>query len=80
MASPVDTFKNSLFGQLKSYSNAVQGAFEQRIGKRLFIYFFTYLYLSKKNDFYVNITLSLKERKKIKFIHRKISDRESDKF
>ncbi len=64
MASPVDTFKNSLFGQLKSYSNAVQGAFEQRIGKRLFIYFFTYLYLSKKKDFYVNITLSLKERKK----------------
>jgi hypothetical protein len=33
MASPADTFKNSLFGQLKSYSNAVQGAFEQRIGK-----------------------------------------------
>ena len=36
MASPVDTFKNSLFGQLKSYSDAVQGAFEQRIGK--FVY------------------------------------------
>lgn len=33
MASPVDSFKNNLFGQLKSYSNAVQGAFEQRIGK-----------------------------------------------
>jgi hypothetical protein len=34
MASPVDTFKNSLFGQLKSYSNAVQGVFEERIGKQ----------------------------------------------
>jgi hypothetical protein len=33
MATPVDNFKNSLFGQLKSYSDAVQGAFEQRIGK-----------------------------------------------
>jgi len=33
MASPNDTFKGSFFGQLKSYSTAVQGAFEQRIGK-----------------------------------------------
>ena len=33
MASPVDTFKSSLFGQLKSYGDAVQGVFEQRIGK-----------------------------------------------
>lgn len=33
MASPGDTFKSNLFGQLKSYTNAVQGAFEQRIGK-----------------------------------------------
>lgn len=33
MASPVDTFKNNLFGQLKSYGDAVQGVFEQRIGK-----------------------------------------------
>lgn len=36
MASPIDTFKNNLFGQLKTYGDAVQGAFEQRIGK-LFI-------------------------------------------
>jgi hypothetical protein len=33
MTSPVNTFKNNLFGQLKSYGDAVQGAFEQRIGK-----------------------------------------------
>ncbi|CAF1207418.1 unnamed protein product [Adineta ricciae] len=33
MAFPVDTFKNNLFGQLKSYSNAVQGVFEQRIAR-----------------------------------------------
>lgn len=33
MASPIDTFKNNLFGQLKTYGDAVQGAFEQRIGK-----------------------------------------------
>jgi hypothetical protein len=33
MASPVDTFKNNLFGQLKSYGGAVQDVFEQRIGK-----------------------------------------------
>jgi hypothetical protein len=36
MASPVDTFKKGLFGQLKSYSNAVQGVFEQRIGKIIY--------------------------------------------
>ncbi|CAF0982377.1 unnamed protein product [Rotaria sordida] len=35
MASPGDTLKNSLFGQLKSYSNAVQDAFEQRIARPL---------------------------------------------
>ncbi|CAF1340605.1 unnamed protein product [Adineta steineri] len=35
MTSPVDTFKNSLFGQLKSYGDAVQGAFEQRIARPL---------------------------------------------
>ncbi|CAF0999639.1 unnamed protein product [Adineta ricciae] len=33
MAFPVDTFKSNLFGQLKSYSNAVQGVFEQRIAR-----------------------------------------------
>jgi hypothetical protein len=33
MASSGNTFKNSLFGQLKSYGNVVQGVFEQRIGK-----------------------------------------------
>jgi len=64
MASPVDTFKNSLFGQLKSYSNAVQGAFEQRIGKQLFIYFFLNIYICQKLDFYVNITLNLKRKGK----------------
>jgi hypothetical protein len=36
MASPVDTFKNNLFGQLKSYSGAVQDLFEQRIGKLIY--------------------------------------------
>jgi hypothetical protein len=36
MASPVDTFKNNLFGQLKSYGDVVQGVFEQRIGKFLY--------------------------------------------
>lgn len=35
MASPTDTFKSSFFGQLKSYSTAVQGAFEQRIARPL---------------------------------------------
>ncbi|CAF2495945.1 unnamed protein product [Rotaria sp. Silwood2] len=35
MASPGDTLKNSLFGQLKSYSNAVHDAFEQRIARPL---------------------------------------------
>ena len=38
MASPGGTLKNSLFGQLKSYSNAVQDAFEQRIGKIIYFY------------------------------------------
>ncbi len=53
MASPVDSFKNNLFGQLKSYSNAVQGAFEQRIGK---INFFFYVKLNKENDtFFINL-------------------------
>jgi len=33
MASPVNTFKNNLFGQLKSYGDVVQGVFEQRIGE-----------------------------------------------
>jgi hypothetical protein len=33
MASSMDAFKNNLFGQLKSYGDAVQGVFEQRIGK-----------------------------------------------
>ncbi|CAF1163602.1 unnamed protein product [Rotaria sp. Silwood1] len=35
MASPGDTLKNSLFGQLKSYSNAVHDVFEQRIARPL---------------------------------------------
>ena len=33
MASPMDTFKNNLFGQLKSYGDTVHDVFEQRIGK-----------------------------------------------
>ena len=33
MAAPGDSFKSNLFGQLKSYGTAVQGVFEQRIGK-----------------------------------------------
>lgn len=36
MASPVDAFKTNLFGHLKSYGDAVQGVFEQRIGKETF--------------------------------------------
>ncbi|CAF1023315.1 unnamed protein product [Adineta ricciae] len=35
MASPVDSFKMSIFGQLKTFSNGVQGAFEQRIARPL---------------------------------------------
>ncbi|CAF0842373.1 unnamed protein product [Adineta ricciae] len=35
MASPVDSFKTSLFGQLKTFSTGVQGAFEQRIARPL---------------------------------------------
>ncbi|CAF0882463.1 unnamed protein product [Rotaria sp. Silwood1] len=35
MASPMDTFKNNLFDQLKSYGDAVQDAFEQRIARPL---------------------------------------------
>ncbi|CAF1959890.1 unnamed protein product [Rotaria magnacalcarata] len=35
MATPSDTFKSSLFGQLKSYSNAVHDAFEHRIARPL---------------------------------------------
>ncbi|CAF2829174.1 unnamed protein product [Rotaria sp. Silwood2] len=35
MASPIDTFKNNLFDQLKSYGDAVQDAFEQRIARPL---------------------------------------------
>ncbi|CAF5048633.1 unnamed protein product, partial [Rotaria magnacalcarata] len=31
MASPMDTFKNNLFDQLKSYGGTVQDVFEQRI-------------------------------------------------
>lgn len=40
-ASTMDAFKNNLFGQLKNYGDAVQGAFEQRIGKKIsyFIHF-----------------------------------------
>ncbi|UJR20974.1 hypothetical protein I4U23_024080 [Adineta vaga] len=35
MASPIDNFKTSLFGQLKTLGNGVQGAFEQRIARPL---------------------------------------------
>ncbi|CAF3040402.1 unnamed protein product [Rotaria socialis] len=35
MASPMDTFKNNLFGQLKSYGDTVQEIFEQRIARPL---------------------------------------------
>ncbi|CAF3441866.1 unnamed protein product [Rotaria socialis] len=35
MATPSDTFKSSLFGQLKSYSNAFHDAFEHRIARPL---------------------------------------------
>jgi len=33
MASSGNTFKTNLFGQLKSYGDAVQDVFQQRIGK-----------------------------------------------
>ncbi|CAF1306457.1 unnamed protein product [Rotaria magnacalcarata] len=35
MASPMDTFKNNLFDQLKSYGGTVQDVFEQRIARPL---------------------------------------------
>jgi hypothetical protein len=47
MTSPAGSFKNSLFGQLKTLSDGVQGAFEQRIGKIDVLFSFV---LSSGND------------------------------